>query len=64
MSDEWIGAEFDALEANYHDAFDEMKRTLDEETIAKCRRLESQLLAELQRVVSRLRAAGVPIARS
>ena len=63
MNGEWIWAEFDALEANYH-ALHEARRKLDEETIAKCRRLEVQLLAELQRVEARLRAAGVPIARA
>ena len=63
MNDEWIRAEFDSLEANFR-GLHEMKRKLDEETIAKCRRLEVQLLAELHRVESRLRAAGVPIARA
>ena len=61
--EEWIRAEFDALEENFR-GLHEMKQKLDEETIAKCRRLEVQLLAELQRVESRLRAAGVPIARA
>ena len=65
MNDEWIRAEFDSLEADFH-GLHEMKRErkLDEETIAKCRRLEVQLLAELQRVEARLRAAGLPIARA
>ena len=63
MNGEWIWAELDALEVNYH-ALYEAKRKLEEETIAKRRRLEVQLLAELQRVEDRLRAAGVPIARA
>ena len=63
MYDEWIRVEFDSLEANFH-GLHEMKRNLDEATIARYRRLEVQFLAELQRVESRLRAAGVPIARA
>ena len=63
MNGEWVGAEFDALEADCHSLHEmKRKRKLDEETIAKCRRLERQLLVELERLVSRLRAAGVPIA--
>ena len=63
MNYEWIRAELDSLEVNFH-ALHEMKRKLDPETIARCMRLEAQFEAELQRVQSMLTALGMPTAKS